>query len=857
MGGETLASERDSGDAVERPSRGVTTATVFARWLLLLMLAFGVLSLGAIHTPMLLVLAGGVAAATLLAWRSGRLRPRRSASWLVALGLGLTVYTLWQLVPLPFELVQRIAPASADAWARSLVPLRTVGPSFVPLSLDPIATRIEVLRGATYLVVLVGALRMSERRRDAEFLTYGIVAIAMLLGIAALLHPAFGAEKVFGIYRPTGLYKDRHIAPLLNSNALAAYLNIGFCLALGWTLNPSPSLPRPLALGAVVFFVTIQLWVASRGGVASMLVGALAIAWLTRGTRRQRRRGVDHILLAGALVATAGMAVFSLADQATAELTDRDLDKVFVWQDVVRMIAAHPVWGVGRGAFESTFPAFRGGTGYHVYTHPENLPLQWAAEWGLPVTFVALVLLVWTLRPSVALARAPMAVGAWGALVAVGLHNLVDFSSEYPGIVVALVVCAALVVGGRAASPAMPRRPSWSAARSLPAAVAAVMLAGLVLGASSVGRDVYSDRDALRELAEAHTSREAFHLAARETILRHPTEPYLPYAGALRAARVRDESTVPWVEGVLERARVYGPAHLLLARSLRRASPSQARLEYRLAVEQYAGLAPAASLEAAGLVGQYEDALEIVPVGKAGASLRSALAMRLTERLPATAWRLDDDILALDPHDSGAATRHASALVGDLLGAPPASWCEPNAACLQAARVAAGRVVEASPGTCEGYVLSAQVESASGARSASYELLDHAADRTTDPAVCLSALVRLAMAATDEARASSAVERLARLGCSEETACTANLLAAGDFEQQRGNRQRALIFYRKAMDRAPDDDGVAARVAEASSTLGLHVEAFDIYRRLGGAHPEDARWSQAADRERQLLAPNP
>ncbi len=73
---------------------------------------------------------------------------------------------------------------------------------------------------------------------------------------------------------------------------------------------------------------------------------------------------------------------------------------------------------------------------------------------------------------------------------------------------------------------------------------------------------------------------------ARAAMLRHPSEPYLPFMAAVRAVHERDDDPIPWLGATLERARVYGPAHLVLARVVAARSPSQARLEYRLAMEQ-------------------------------------------------------------------------------------------------------------------------------------------------------------------------------------------------------------------------------------------------------------------------------
>lgn len=158
-----------------------------------------------------------------------------------------------------------LSPASAEVWAGALAPLHETGPAWVSLSLDPTATRVQVLRGIVYVASFVVALRIAERHGGARLLTMVIVATALTLAAAAVLHPAFGADRVFGVYRPVEMKNPRHIAPLLNANHLAAYINIGFCLALGMALDRRAPRLRPIAVAVALLLAATQVWVASRG----------------------------------------------------------------------------------------------------------------------------------------------------------------------------------------------------------------------------------------------------------------------------------------------------------------------------------------------------------------------------------------------------------------------------------------------------------------------------------------------------------------------------------------------------------------------------------------------------------------
>src|SRR5260221_3461307 len=213
-------------------------------WLLAAAVAGAALAVGTVHTVTLCVVTAVLAAAAALTWwNSEPTNARASATLLVVTGCLLTAYTAAQCVPLPIGWLAKIAPHNADVWARALTPLHEAGPSWAPISVDPTATRVEVLKGVAYLLAFVTALRVARRREGVTFLSGVLVVTGIALALAALLHPAFGAHKLYGIWEPAGSYQERHLAPLLNPNNLAAYLNVAFCLALAALLAPEPRVP--------------------------------------------------------------------------------------------------------------------------------------------------------------------------------------------------------------------------------------------------------------------------------------------------------------------------------------------------------------------------------------------------------------------------------------------------------------------------------------------------------------------------------------------------------------------------------------------------------------------------------------
>jgi tetratricopeptide (TPR) repeat protein len=831
------------------------------RWLFAAVVLGSALALGGLITWVMCVITGALAIATFLLWFDAEgAWARPAAGTLVVTAIGLVAWTALQCVPLPLGLLWKVAPQNADVWSRALMPLNEPGPARGTLSLDPMATRVQVLRGVAYLLALLSALRIAQRREGVVFLVRTLALSALVLAFAALAHPALGAEKVFWIYEPVNRARiaARHIAPLLNANHLAAYLDIGICVALASALAPKPAISRPIAFAAFLMMLATEVWVGSRGGVGATVLGIVIVVVLTRAARRvEHSVGMGALALGVVFIAGAAMLALSASEEAWQELATSDVSKLQLSREAMRLIRLFPFFGAGRGAFEVAFPAVRTIPGYVDFTHPENVIAQWTTEWGIPVAVVAAAAIAWALRPATVMARSQPPVGAWAAIAAVAVHNIVDYSLEVPGVVVALVTCAAIVAGGSGSGGQVSFRSAWSQ-RTRPIAFGALALAVLAIAivVPGIDHELADERSAMRAVAlDTSLGQDEFHDAARAAMLRHPAEPYFPFVGALRAYRARDESVIPWVERTLERSPVYGPAHLVLAQSLITRSPSQARLEYRLALAQDTTTSDAFRAAVPRLVDSFDDAVEMVPPhGPAHGFALVILLELVRDALPATRVRLDAELAASEPEATDPARRAAHDALYDLGAGDAAPWCDADRAACAARGVAfAERVKRARPDACEGYLLHAKLLVAEGEPRRGLDELDDAADKVQDWGTCLRELVQISRAQKDETRATAALDRLTRAGCVSDDECAQNLLYVATVEIERGNPRRALALYKKAYEKSPDDDLLASDAALAAR-VGLHAEALQTYMKLVERHPGDARWSTAAATERDAVA---
>lgn len=810
------------------------------------------LALGSIHTQALAVATTLIALAFGLSYlpRAPLLRPRASASLLVLLAAGLVAYTAATTVPLPASLVKLIAPANADVWERALRGFGQPGPETFSISLDPQATRVEVLRGLTYLLTFATALRFSTRRGGVAFLERVVVGCALFMAAASILHPVLGAERVLGVYRPEYDY-GKHLAPILNGNHLSAYLNLGLATGLGVLAMTRSAQERVLLAGCCLFLLGMEFYVASRGGVATSVLSALVVALLAVRARRGRAATASTGPVVLVLAASVGVGLLILAgsEDARVELASKDTSKLDPILQSLAMIRPHGVFGVGRGAFESTFPAYRTSGGFITMTHPENVVAQVVVEWGLPCAAIFFGVLLLAFRPRWVLANAKVSVGAYAALVGLAVHNLVDFSSELPGVMVLAATCAAIVTGREAEGGEIPR---W-ARHPRAAAGAALLATGLAAFAALRGApgELYPDREAIGKLAtDRGTSRARFDAALRAALLRHPGEPYFSYAAAVRGQALRDGPVLPWAGHALERSPIYGPVHLVLARLFARSVPSQARVEYRLALEQEGG-GDTWGPEVSRLVNDYDEALELLPHGPYRRDALEALATGVELRLPATRCALDDDALALDPSAHGPLQRHARDALLDVREG--AIWCQ-GRQCLERGATFAKRLREAAPTECEGYALGAELRAAGGDPKAAVGELEAATDRVGDRSVCLVRLVELMESTGLTAQVDDTIARVANAGCATPKECAENFAFTGGLYLGRGSPRRAIAFYRKAVDAAPERDEYLLEYARLTASLDLQAETLHAFTLLRERHPDVPEYAERAEAARAAIS---
>jgi O-antigen ligase len=238
----------------------------------------------------------------------------------------------------------------------------------------------------------------------------------------------------------------------------------------------------PLALLAILCLLSLAA-VASKGAIISTLLAGVVflalVIYLAVPARARKLQllaaiAVIFIILPLGLLASSA-SIRSRATKPFSLQSASNMNRYLTWKSTLRMAEAHPVVGVGTGAFEFAYARYTIG-GYTRRAHQNYLDT--AAETGFAggASFVwllvaALAGLGAALRRSEDRAAKLLAVGALGAVLVLAFHSFIDYDWYLGAIVIFFFIACASGFARRELSDreAMqpPTKPVWRIATAL------------------------------------------------------------------------------------------------------------------------------------------------------------------------------------------------------------------------------------------------------------------------------------------------------------------------------------------------------------------------------------------------------
>jgi Tfp pilus assembly protein PilF len=742
-----------------------------------------------------------------------------------ALFAGLALFTLFQLIPLPTGLVELISPAVHEVRTRALKPLGMAAPAFMPLTLDATLTAQELGKLLLYLAVYLTCRVWARHHGSTTILR--LVALTGTAGAAVFLtHKILLLDQVYGVYTPVHLTYGitRSSAPLINENHMAALLGLGASVAIGLALESRERSRRLLLVGISALIGASLLITLSRGGIAAFLCGqCLFVAlWFAARRRPGRRTDTPFTWIPLGLAFSLGLALFTAQDAILGEFLDGDIQKLDLFAHQLPLIGQFWPTGVGRGAFWVAFPLVSDLPAQATFTHAENAVIQLLADYGLligPVALVGFITLVgrFLRRPPRRLARA----AALSGLVAFGLHNLVDFNMEIPGVAV-LAVALLAVLQSADKNHARYRLPT-------PALLAlgggALVMAGIVGfhgTAHNIDREEISYRKALGDPDSKLYTPEA--LAG--VLARHPANWYIPFLVGVRHYYQRGDNPLPWLSRAMELNPSSGGAHLYAGRVLLRADRlDQAMFELRLAVRYRPTFARAAADYLVSKVPAFDRLSAIGVTAADKVALWGALAGAFGARgLEEQAEKADRALLGHDPGNPGSLARHGRRLAGRARFPEALGLAERLAATPQHAAT--------------GIQLQAEISEKMGDRKKAISILEKGlADNPKHPAL-IRALALVRQRSGDHPGALEAAAQLKTLATESHARVQAILLEAR-LSKAAGRLRVALARFEAVHTLAPQNREALNQIANLSERLGYRPRALGALRKLKQLDPEN------------------
>lgn len=768
--------------------------------LLLTCLFWACLAIGGVPTWSVLGLAG---LASLSAAVNIYARRFRLDAGVVVL-LGLAGYTTLQSVFLPVAWLRALDPDVARTW-QGVADL-VGGVSSASLSLEPFTTRLEALKLVSYAAVW-GGVASRVRRWGPVHCARWVVWVATLVAVLVFAHRAAGLHKVYGLYEPD--HARTWVGPLLNTNNFAGLCNLGaICAIASSARSNAHPWAAPSYLLAAAMLAAMSVLTGSRGAVLALGAGALLVlvSWQRASLKASLPARLRQLLALGLGAGLATAYIFlALTDDVTKQLSDLSLSKLNLLQVGAKVAAAHPYWGVGRGAFGA-----EAGTAHElaqavVFTYTENFVLEWAVGWGIPVALLALAAVgIGMLRIRGGFRTSVLRIGLGTVL----LQNLVDLGLELPGVAVPWLVVFAACWGGST-------RGTWAWCR-LPKAWALVpAVLPCIYWATLPANDVARVDRAKMAVTRQQPEYEQRLAAALRT---HPGDAFLWRLGAVHAAETGADDILAWLNAALRRAPSDGRTHLVLAEVLRRKGrTSQALLSLKAAAAD-----PALHREVArrALAWAPQRIMEVVPDEDLGVGLLATLSGAVSDLDQRRALLLEAKRRA--PENRGI----ASALVGVDIArvSANAEECEQRRdMCLMRVRSGIAELERLPEAEREVLVLRAQELLLLNRPRDAFEQLMAGCRRRSSEAKCLTTLLDAGRRLDDEAFKQAATAYLDGI-CRGGDACTKARLSVASTFSQRQDWASALQVYSAAAvsARTPDAHLGAAR---AALRLGREREA--------------------------------
>jgi len=452
-----------------------------AYYLFLFALIFSPMAFGTVEIWSYLILEVIICASALLFFYSSKNESLYQCPGILPLIL-VNAFLLFQVIPLPGYFVKILSPSTYDIYQSAAGLTGNIG--WLPISIYPRATLMELLRFATYVLFYIIAIQFLADRSLLKKTIAVIAGFAALLSLVAIiefitesLNYPLPHDKIFWFKELS--HGGTPMGPYVNRNHYAGLMEMIFPLALSMFLAYRPriiklSFKKKIAAffnqkrinqhffygTAAILIATSVLMSLSRGGILSLSISMIIFSALVIFKAKQKKAGLFIgfiVIIILFLTGTSGWdAIFkrfeSLQNQSGLIYDNR----LIIWEDSLKIIQDFPLVGTGTGTLEKIYPLYRSFPGDDVLEHAHNDFLEFFCTGGIILPVLMSWCLFSILYPS---AESFIKRREWSSILlftgcitsvsAILIHSFVDFNMQiganglYFFLVLALIVSAA------------------------------------------------------------------------------------------------------------------------------------------------------------------------------------------------------------------------------------------------------------------------------------------------------------------------------------------------------------------------------------------------------------------------------
>jgi len=348
------------------------------------------------------------------------------------------------------------------------------------LSLDVEATRLAALTVFFLLVCFLAAANFLAVRKRMRFVVRSLVTYGLVMAVFALAQHFSQAGRTYWL-RPMS-EGISWFGPFVNHAHYAGYMSLLIPLPIALTANGIVRKEERLLFGFAAAVMGLSLIVSlSRGGMIAMVAELMFLLiagsrWMRRvlGARDDGERQLPsergqfkRIAALGGISLAIAVGVMMLGLEPVANRIARGNgsgsnggeslyeSRGWIWRDSVRVFEAHPLTGVGMGAFETAFPMYSKSNGSLLVSQSHNDYLQVLADCGIAGGILAIWFIgaIWSAVRRGLCAQDPfrrsLVLGSGASIFGMLVHSAFDFNLQVPSTALLfLLMCAIAYAAG-------------------------------------------------------------------------------------------------------------------------------------------------------------------------------------------------------------------------------------------------------------------------------------------------------------------------------------------------------------------------------------------------------------------------